>query len=140
MSSPAPREYHAPVWNEPVIMELSHAGRRGQLFPPPEKEVTALVGPPEELVPRAMRRNDMPALPELTEPEVQRHYLKLSQQTLGMVNISLFGTCTMKYNPRVCEEAARQLRPVHPLQPAPPILVAASFPRCPPKWLYLPTR
>jgi glycine cleavage system P protein (glycine dehydrogenase) subunit 2 len=116
MSSPAPREYHAPVWNEPVIMELSHAGRRGQLFPPPEKEVTALVGPPEELVPRAMRRNDMPALPELTEPEVQRHYLKLSQQTLGMVNISLFGTCTMKYNPRVCEEAARHLRAVHPLQ------------------------
>ena len=63
-----------------------------------------------------MRRNDMPALPERTEPEVQRHYLKLSQQTLGMVNISLFGTCTMTYNPRVCEEAARQLRAVHPLQ------------------------
>ena len=39
-----------------------------------------------------------PALPELSEPEVQRHYLHLSQETQGMMGISLFGTCTMKYN------------------------------------------
>ena len=116
MSRPELRDYHAPVWHEPVIMELSHPGRRGQIFPPPEPAVTATVGSAEDLVPKPMRRKDAPALPELSEPEVQRHYLKLSQQTLGMMNISLFGTCTMKYNPRACEEAARHLRHVHPLQ------------------------
>ena len=38
---------------------------------------------------------------------------------LGMVGISLFGTCTMKYNPRVSEAAALrpQLAEIHPLQP-----------------------
>ncbi len=35
-----------------------------------------------------------------------RHYLHLSQETLGMMGISLFGTCTMKYNPRVNEQLA----------------------------------
>ena len=35
---------------------------------------------------------------------MQRHYLHLSQETLGMMGISLFGTCTMKYNPRVNEQ------------------------------------
>ena len=59
-----------------------------------------------------------PALPELTEPEVLRHYLQLSQQTLGMMGVSLFGTCTMKYNAPVNEEAARRTcAEVHPLQP-----------------------
>src|SRR5262245_21987723 len=116
MSRSELRDYHAPVGNEPVIMERSHAGRRGQLFPAPESAVTSLVGAARDLVPKPMRRKGTPALPELSEPEVQRHYLKLSQQTLGMMNISLFGTCTMKYNPRACEEAARELRAVHPLQ------------------------
>jgi glycine dehydrogenase subunit 2 len=57
-------------------------------------------------------------LPEMTEHDTLRHYVRLSQQVLGMVGISLFGTCTMKYNPRVSE--ALGLRPqmseLHPLQ------------------------
>jgi glycine dehydrogenase subunit 2 len=65
-----------------------------------------------------MRRTDRPALPELSEPEVQRHFLRLSQQTQGMVNVSLFGTCTMKYHTRLAESLAqRYLAEVHPLQP-----------------------
>ena len=51
-----------------------------------------------------MRRTVPPDLPELSEPEVQRHYLRLSQETQGMMHISLFGTCTMKYNPRLAWE------------------------------------
>ncbi len=97
-------------------MEMGVAGRRGQVFPAPEPEIAKAVGKPADLVPASMRRKSAPKLPELTEPEVQRHYLKLSQQTLGMINISLFGTCTMKYNARVSEEAARKLNDVHPLQ------------------------
>src|SRR5439155_11118844 len=59
-----------------------------------------------------------PDLPELSEPEVLRHYLHLSQQTLGMMGISLFGTCTMKYNPRVNEALVTQpfVAELHPHQ------------------------
>lgn len=118
MSEVKLRPYHAPVWNEPVVMEMGVAGRRGQIYPAPEAAVAKAAGAPESLVPKSMLRADTPKLPELTEPEVQRHYLKLSQQTLGMVNISLFGTCTMKYNARVSEESSRRLYDVHPLQHA----------------------
>ncbi|MGH6915788.1 MAG: aminomethyl-transferring glycine dehydrogenase subunit GcvPB, partial [Geminicoccales bacterium] len=113
------RAYHAPVWDEPVIMEMGHPGRRGQRFPKPEPEIARRVGPAAELVPAEMRRRDRPALPELSEFEVQRHYLHLSQATLGMMGVSLFGTCTMKYNPRLGEMLAGrpELAEVHPLQP-----------------------
>ena len=76
------------------------------------------VGDAQDLIPAGMRRATPPTLPELSEFEVQRHYLHLSQETLGMMGISLFGTCTMKYNPRVGEEiAARpEIAELHPHQ------------------------
>ena len=57
-------------------------------------------------------------MPELSEPEVLYHYLRLSQQTLGMMNISLFGTCTMKYNAQINEAMAwrPEITHVHPHQ------------------------
>jgi glycine dehydrogenase subunit 2 len=100
------KEYHAPVWNEPVIMELGYPGRRGVLFPQAEAAILDSVGEAGELIPPALRRQDKPALPEMSEPEVLYHYLRLSQQTLGMMGISLFGTCTMKYNPQINEAMA----------------------------------
>ncbi len=112
------RRYHAAVWDEPVIMEMGHPGRRGLVFPSAEDAVAATVGAAEALIPAAARRSDRPALPELSEPEVLRHYLHLSQQTLGMIGISLFGTCTMKYNAPVAEAiAARpEIAELHPHQ------------------------
>jgi glycine dehydrogenase subunit 2 len=116
--APAPRRYHAAVWSEPLIMELGRPGRRGVFAPPVEPAVAALAGDVERLVPTAARRRTPPALPELSEWEVLRHYLRLSQQTLGMMGVSLFGTCTMKYNPAVSEAISRrpEVREVHPLQ------------------------
>lgn len=113
-----PREYHAPVWNEPVIMEMGYPGRRGVLFPPIEADIDAQIGDASELVPVGLRRKDRPALPELSEPEVLYHYLRLSQQTLGMMGVSLFGTCTMKYNPQINEQMAwrPELTELHPHQ------------------------
>ncbi len=113
-----PRAYHAPVWDEPVVMELSRPGARGQVFAGPEPEVVDVVGHAKDLIPATMRREDSPALPEMSEFEVQRHYLHLSQETLGMMGVSLFGTCTMKYNSRLGEMlAARpELAEAHPLQ------------------------
>lgn len=111
--------YHAPVWSEPVVMELGHPGRRGQIFAKADAEIRKAVGEAKGLLPAAMRRRRAPDLPELSEPEVQRHYLHLSQETLGMMGISLFGTCTMKYNPRVSEAVAGRpdLAELHPDQP-----------------------
>lgn len=113
-----PKEYHAPVWNEPVIMEMGHPGRRGMLFPPIEGEIQDQVGDADDLIPFALRRQDKPALPEMSEPEVLYHYLRLSQQTLGMMGTSLFGTCTMKYNAQINEQMAwrPELTQLHPLQ------------------------
>jgi glycine dehydrogenase subunit 2 len=115
---PLPRRYHAAVWSEPLVMELGRPSRRGVFAPEVEPAIAELAGPAEALVPAAARRRAAPVLPELSEWEVLRHYLRLSQQTLGMMGISLFGTCTMKYNPALSESLSRlpEVREVHPLQ------------------------
>src|SRR5690349_11631940 len=111
------RRYHAPVWDEPIVMEMGVAGRRGCHFPLANDALQS-VGSAADLVPESMRRRTAPALPEMSEPDVLRHYLHLSQETMGMMGISLFGTCTMKYNPRVAERFAAlgELADVHPHQ------------------------
>jgi glycine dehydrogenase subunit 2 len=108
--------FHAAKWDEPVVMEMGRPGGRGQVFPAPESEVTNSVG--NDLIPSAMARKDRPELPEITEFEAQRHYLHLSQMTLGMMGVSLFGTCTMKYNSKTSEYATLrpELAEVHPYQ------------------------
>ncbi|MCC7426255.1 MAG: aminomethyl-transferring glycine dehydrogenase subunit GcvPB [Alphaproteobacteria bacterium] len=110
--------YHGARWDEPVVMEMGVPGRRGAVFPAPAPAVAAAVGDAASLVPASMRRQDRPALPEMTEPDVLRHYLHLSQMVLGMMGISLFGTCTMKYNPRLNEwlQMRPELAELHPLQ------------------------
>ena len=102
------KRYHAPVWDEPLIHDLGAPGRRGQHFP----------DAPAPALPASLARARAPALPEASEPDVLRHYIRLSQQTMGMIGISLFGTCTMKYNPRAGEAAAnRHVAGIHPEQP-----------------------
>jgi glycine dehydrogenase subunit 2 len=65
-------------------------------------------------------RKAAPALPGLTEPEVVRHYTRLSRQNYA-IDLGPFplGSCTMKHNPRLNEKVARMagFADVHPLQP-----------------------
>ena len=105
-------QYHAARWDEPVIFDIGRPGARGQLFPALEPEIDPVVLPP------TVSRKDRPALPEVTEFEAQRHFLHLSQMTLGMMGVSLFGTCTMKYNSKTAEYATLrpELAEVHPYQ------------------------
>lgn len=112
------RKYHAAVWDEPLVMELGASGRRGIVFPETEQAIVDAVGDPVELIPESVRRSGPADLPELSEPDVLRHYLHLSQETLGMMGISLFGTCTMKYNARVTESLVRLpfVADTHPAQ------------------------
>ena len=115
---PVLRRYHAPVWDEPLVMEMGVAGRRGCHFPGSDSKLDAEVGCAGDLVPASLRRKQAPRLPEMSEPDVLRHYLHLSQETLGMMGISLFGTCTMKYNPRLTENLAARpfVADLHPQQ------------------------
>ncbi|MFN2143886.1 MAG: aminomethyl-transferring glycine dehydrogenase subunit GcvPB [Anaerolineales bacterium] len=96
---------------EKTIYDKSVAGRRGIRFPEPDVPETAF---PENLL-----RQDLP-LPEVSENEVVRHFTRLSQLNYG-VDIGLYplGSCTMKYNPKVNEAAARLhgFAQIHPLQP-----------------------
>ena len=73
------------------------------------------------VLPAALRRKDALPLPEVSELDLVRHYVKLSHQTFG-VDLGFYplGSCTMKYNPKATEWAAAQggLANAHPTQPA----------------------
>jgi glycine dehydrogenase subunit 2 len=113
------RPFHQASWNEPIILEQSSPGERGILVPEPEPGVAAAGDGLAEL-PAALRRSEPPGLPELSQPQVLRHFLRLSQETLGNdVDIHLgLGTCTMKYSPKVNEELIRshKVADLHPEQ------------------------
>lgn len=58
-------------------------------------------------------------LPEVSEPDVVRHYTNLSQMNFGVdTGFYPLGSCTMKYNPKINEEVVAQFNGLHPLQPA----------------------
>ena len=112
--------YHAVLWNEPLIYQLGRTGRRGLKIPKAEKKIRSSVGNVLSHIPPQIRRKEPPKLPEISEPEVIRHYIRLSQETYGVDSgISLgVGTCTMKYSPKVNESLVRssKLTDAHPLQ------------------------
>ncbi len=89
------------TFREPLLFERSRAGRDGYSLPKDFDE-SALE------VPAALRREIPAELPEVSEPEVVRHYVRLSHHNY-CVDTGLFplGSCTMKYNPKVNEWAAR---------------------------------
>ncbi len=95
-----------------LIFEKSVPGRRCTILPPCDVDTVAL---PEEL-----RRAEKPALPELSETDISRHYTELVKQVHG-VNCGFYplGSCTMKYNPRIDEEMAALpgFTNTHPLAP-----------------------
>lgn len=114
------RRFHQARWDEPIIFELSQAGERGILVPEVEDAIDAAIGNSGTSLPPGMRRKTLPALPELSQNRVIRHYLRLSQENLGAdFNVDVGqGTCTMKYNPKVNEQLARspKMSELHPRQ------------------------
>ncbi len=85
--------------SEPLIYELSASGREG--VKPPQLDV------PESPLPKTMLREALP-LPEVSEVDVVRHYLRLSQLNYAIdKGMYPLGSCTMKFNPKVNEVAAR---------------------------------
>jgi glycine dehydrogenase subunit 2 len=115
------RRFHQAKWDESIIYEYSNPGERGILLPPVEDEIKSTVGDALSALPKRMIRKEPPKLPELSQNRVLRHYMRLSQETLGAdINIEIGqGTSTVKYNPKINEYLARsaKLTELHPLQP-----------------------
>ncbi|MHA1595409.1 MAG: aminomethyl-transferring glycine dehydrogenase subunit GcvPB, partial [Candidatus Baldrarchaeia archaeon] len=80
-------------WDEPIIYELGAPGRIGFLVPDVEEEIKREVG--EIRIPDKIRRSEDPALPEVSEVEVVRHFINLSQMAYGVDNGPIpLGSCT----------------------------------------------
>ncbi|MBL7685292.1 MAG: aminomethyl-transferring glycine dehydrogenase subunit GcvPB [Deltaproteobacteria bacterium] len=104
------------LFDEPVLFERSAEGRKG--FSLPELDVPEVKH--HDLFSEKYFRKDTPLLPELSELDVVRHFTRLSQWNYSIdTGFYPLGSCTMKYNPKVNEEAARMSGFVkaHPYQP-----------------------
>lgn len=95
---------------EPLLFEVGDVGKTGVDLDEPAKHESKLGG---------LERRSI-GLPGLTEPEVMRHYVRLSQKNYA-IDSGLYplGSCTMKHNGRLNEKMARLpgFADIHPLQP-----------------------
>src|SRR5690349_19460101 len=98
--------------SETLIFEHSRTGRTAAAqFPPAERTE----------IPEALRRKTRPVLPEVSELQAVRHFTRLSQLNFSIdTHFYPLGSCTMKYNPRACNQFAMlpELLGRHPLAPA----------------------
>ena len=99
-----------------LLFEMSRPGRQGYSLPscdvPPK--------PKEQIIPQPLQRAEELFPPELSEVEIIRHYTELSTRNFGVdTGFYPLGSCTMKYNPKVNEEAAMLpgFAYLHPCQP-----------------------
>jgi glycine dehydrogenase subunit 2 len=101
--------------DELTIYERSSPGRRAFVAPPldvPERPI-------DELLPERLRRVEGPRLPEISEPEIVRHYNRLSKRNFDLdTGFYPLGSCTMKHNPKLHERVAALPgnSRLHPLQ------------------------
>jgi glycine dehydrogenase subunit 2 len=104
---------------EPLIFESSRPGRRAVRYPSPSDAARA-VAADQPAIPEAARRAAAPHLPEVAELDLLRHFNRLSHLNHAIeLGFYPLGSCTMKYNPKVNEWAARLpgLAESHPLDP-----------------------
>ena len=98
---------------EPTLHALSSPGRRSWSFPP--LDVDSDLGDPPEMA------KTPPPLPEVAERDLVAHFTRLAHRNFA-VDLGAYplGSCTMKYNPKVCDWAAEHpgFRNLHPAQPA----------------------
>jgi glycine dehydrogenase subunit 2 len=88
---------------EKLLIEKSVQGRKGYTLPEldvPQINIDACL-------PKNMLRTEEPMLPEISENEISRHFIKLSQLNYSLESgFYPLGSCTMKYNPKVNEKTA----------------------------------
>jgi len=85
--------YRSAKYNEPLLNELTRF-IKGTVKPNPS-------------IPASLQRTNKINLPDLDETQLVRHFHRLSQMNYGVdTGIYPLGSCTMKYNPKICEEIA----------------------------------
>jgi glycine dehydrogenase subunit 2 len=113
----APARGATPLQREPArtIFEKGAPGRRAFVAPALDVPAVDL----SELLPDRLRRAEPPRLPEVSEPEIVRHYVGISKRNFDLDSgFYPLGSCTMKHNPRLHERVAAlpgHAR-LHPLQ------------------------
>jgi glycine dehydrogenase subunit 2 len=98
---------------QPTLFELGREGRGGGKIPHPPAGAL-------DRIPAAAQRANPPGLPELPEPDVVRHYVNLSHLNYAVdTGFYPLGSCTMKFNPKLNEWAARLpgFASLHPMAP-----------------------
>src|SRR4051812_45901919 len=119
-SAPGGRATSAPLMGhdaEPTLFELSHPGRVAASF--------RTTGVPEwsavELVPAEYLAEQPAPVAEISERDLVAHFTRLTHRQYS-VDLGAYplGSCTMKYNPKLCDDAASLagLTDVHPSAPA----------------------
>ena len=107
MTNPPPRsaDVPTPLQREAAttIFERSVEGRRAAVVPDCDVPETSL----SELIPQALLREKAAELPEVSEPEIVRHYNRISRRNFDLdTGPYPLGSCTMKHNPRLNEKVA----------------------------------
>ena len=88
-------------------------------LPPIPPSMVDNIGDFSKLIPSSMTRSEDLGLPEMSEPEILRHYVRLSQMNFAIdVGMYPLGSCTMKYNPKISQRIARNpnIANLHPYQ------------------------
>ena len=107
--------FHQAVWDEPLLSELGGKGRVGITLPSYQQIDSSF---DEKFVPAKLRRKQI-SLPKLSQPEVVRHFIHLSQMNFGVdLGPYFLGSCTMKHNPKISERIAGNYNftELHPYQ------------------------
>ena len=104
---------------EPLIFDASRTGRRAVRFPS-ASDAARHAAREQPALPASVMRTQSPRLPEVSELDLLRHFNRLARLNYAIdLNFYPLGSCTMKYNPKVNEWAARLpgLAESHPLDP-----------------------
>lgn len=95
--------YRSAIYDEPLLIELGDKGK----------------DKPIDVLPLSLQRKERVNIPDLDETQIIRHFLRLSQMNYGIESgMYPLGSCTMKYNPKICEEISRwdSFAMTHPYQ------------------------
>jgi glycine dehydrogenase subunit 2 len=107
------------TWKKELIFEKSQSGRIGFQLDEISNHERTLLDRVKQRIPSDILRNDLPGLPEVSELEVIRHFTRLSQMNYGVDSgFYPLGSCTMKYNPKICDVVTTipEAQNIHPYQ------------------------